>query len=429
MEIKTIHEYFLFLADGTSFFELGTEEARQDLLMNRVLEGLYNIQGELSFIPTEETAKQLKLHKMKLANTSTGFMIGLEVEERDQAYFPKITLKEGLRLSFQIIPKRASLMNFSNVPLHTSLPSIYYLSNDPDDSEKEAPYLSLAAEELESSKEYPMGSLAYQGPGNLVEAVEKVVGNEPGKWMSVPDNRYVNEQDRILVPHKFIYRFFSGQTPSQADITLRSDVEGRIKKISFASGQLSAGANVDFSTTDDGTPINPGRYQLVVKYQVNGQAFESRYSILIDSERYNPQALGVIDLVIERESSAFHLLHPDGSLKSSSNEPHPIFKILFKSRNTYWRYISNKERNLEAEPRAAPFLDKLGTGDKHLVSVQPRYFSAIPTLFQTDAPSTTGVNETVFLPNPTPEALRIEKDGRFYSNIYVGPLKNLIKDS
>lgn len=440
-EVKIFHEFYLFKADGTSYFELTTDKEKKKLLMDRVVGGLYNLQRDLEIVPTEETKRLLKAYKMKFVPTSTGLIVGLEVEELpttgnddDIEYQPRIPIKDGLTLSFQIKLARTTFRNFTNIPLRPSLPAIYFLSNkeesNKEGSSKKAPVLSLPILTRIDSTAYTMGSLATSN-NDLFEALDsEAKGNDASKWAVVENLPYLNENDRRLLPHRFTYRFAKKSQIKEAEFTLRNKQGNRVKKIKIKSDKPLLSTAVDFTTESGGTfdnpalPIPAGMYTLRIKR--NG--VKEEHNIILDTARYDRQSFGLIELQISKGNNALHLLQPNGKLKTTSEKGHPIFQVLCKSRRTFWRYISNKKKELVAEPRADPFLAKEAANLNNLVTKSAHYFSIVPTVFQTDDPATTGVNETVFLPNPAPEVLRLEKE-RYYSNIQVGPLKDLIKDS
>ncbi len=77
-EVQILHDYFLTMADGTSFFEKNKSE-KEKFLDQRINQGLYSAGSIFKIAPI--TAERLRDNKILFAETASGFILGVEVDE------------------------------------------------------------------------------------------------------------------------------------------------------------------------------------------------------------------------------------------------------------------------------------------------------------------------------------------------------------
>jgi hypothetical protein len=89
----------------------------------------------------------------------------------------------------------------------------------------------------------------------------------------------------------------------------------------------------------------------------------------------------------------------------------PVFEIPFKSRLAYWRFISNRGRELNV---SATLTDYVNKENKVLVTKRPRSLAKSWFFLRKEAS-----NDTVYVPNPVSPELKFENDRRFFFDIRV----------
>lgn len=432
VDVKILNEYYLFNSDETSFFDISDASLRAQFLENRLLNGQYNLLKDLVIEPVGDSRRIMQDHKVRLVPLNSGFMLGMEVDESPQAdgsleYKPFIPLSRPLRLAFAIRLKNPLFLSFSGVPLRARMPAIYYFSNDAGWGVPAFPSLSLPMPGFAAGRTYEMGDLALIN-GQLREAIRRTDSSAQADWRAVPGDGYANDNDRALLPHRFAYSFGPGAAVTSAEFTLKDSAGEEVKKITFNPGGALSRVALDFTfkAPSGGNPpeaIPSGTYQLEISGDNN---YSDSKKIILDDILYDRAYLGIVEIKIDKGSGPDALLRDNGSLitrrlADGSKISHPSYEIRIRSRITYWRYISNKKRELNVGPRASPYLTKEG---RVLVSNDPRSLSAIPTIFSRENQNT-GLIETTFLPNPTPSPIS-EQGGRIFSDIYVSQVKDAI---
>ena len=434
-EIFIIHEYYMLASNGQSVFDLDSAEEQRLLVEDFILEGKYDIKKDLGFEPVGATEKLMKDHKIKLVSTSSGFFLGIEVNAHtdvgnNEVYTPFIGDIEGLNLKFSIKINNPLFNSFTRQPYKQELPAIYYFNNQPKDGPSIFPALSRPIPPVQNIKTYQMGMLVEQN-GQIMEALGEATVADTSLWKPITGSGYVNEADRILLPHRFSYlppSLPGGVQHFEASLSTPDGTE--VKKIIPTNGPFSGAILLDFRLINpisaDAISIEAGSYQL--KLIANGKEIFNGL-VYLDSALYDRQSVGIIDLTIGKNQGDFSLLEPDGSLKTKrlsdgNKQPHPRFELRFKSRLSYWRYVSNKYKTLKVGTKADPYLAQMG---KDLVSKKARNLSAHPTVFQTIDENTRDPVDTILLPNPAPSSLK-EQEGKVYSDIYVSSIKDLIEE-
>ncbi len=436
VDVKILNEYYLLNSDEGSFFAIDDAALRKAFLDDRVLHGQYNLTTDLTIEPIGETKKLLKSYRIRLVPQSTGFMLGMEVdpvtqEDGSSDYFPKISFEKPVRLHFGLQIRNPLVLNFSSLPYRSSYPAIYFCTNDDPDNVRNFPVLSLPIADFQSGKIYEMGELAVINNA-IHEAIIRTNSADPGFWRQVEGNGFLNEQDRNLLPASFVYTFNPESEVNEATFTLKT-IDGAvlktIQKTAGGTNKLSR-VNLNFSfqdienSGDELIPILPGSYELDI---AGNNGFSESHRIHLNKELYQRGFLGVVEILIDpSDTGPFGLLRDNGALITAididgAKIPHPELEIRIKGRITYWRYISNKKKELAVGTKATSFLTKEG---RVLVSNEPRNLSFLPTLFTIQDQNQ---GETLFLPNPEPTPLK-EREGRIYSDIYVSQIKDTIEE-
>ena len=429
VDVHILHEYYLMNSDESSIFDIADEEGRKQFLETRILNGQYDLRKDFVIEASKETEDLLRAYKIRKVPMNTGFMLGMEVEKSPQLdgsleYIPKIPFDEPVRLRFGIKMKNNLLKNFSNLPYNNpEIPAIYFFSNN-EDGQRTFPFLSLPISNFQLGRSYEMGELAIVN-GTLQEAIVTNSDSGAGNWRAVSSDGYLNENDRQVLPNFFAYTFPSGSGVTSANFTLRKTDGTTVKTIAKASSGPLSRVSLNYRFADPSVPgdpppeIPPDTYD----FEVTGNnGYSDSYRVIMDNKIYRSDYLGVVEIKIDHNASDYSLLRNNGSLitrklSDGSTDPHPTYEIRIKSRITYWRYISNKNKELFVGANATSHLNKEG---RVLVSIQPRSLSFTPTIFGSGM-------DTLFLPNPVPTPLQ-GQGNRVLSDIYVQQVSGSIEE-
>jgi hypothetical protein len=425
-EVRILHDYFLARPDMTSIYELNAND-KIDFLNQRILHNQYRIWNYLNLIPSEETRNVMANYHIRLALLPAGFMVGIQVRPQlngagEEVYLPFIPLGDSIRLGFNLENKSAEFSNITNLKINNSNPAHYYFSNSNDDGSKVFPSLSLPVNNFQPGNIYETGELAILG-GIVREAREETSNPSPALWRPVEGSGFANEQDRIVVPKLFSYKFPSPVNAAEFSLT-KSD--GSIVKSSSVSGTGTIhSTSLNFRQTTPGPGESPenipdGLYRL----EVSSDIFSETKNIYLSDDLYRRTNIAAIVIESGVDDPEFKVLNNDGTLVTKkkaddSIDPHPVFEIRFKRRSTYWRYRSDSGESLKTTVKTAPFLNE---DNGHLVTKELRPLSFYATRFEDPAvPADPGFHL------PVPGATSITKEmKRLFSDVYVSPVKGLI---
>ena len=428
-EVQILHDYFLTMADGTSFFEKNKSE-KEKFLDQRINQGLYYAGSIFKIAPI--TAERLRDNKILFAETASGFILGVEVDEVIDAgelrFKPVHDISKKLNLSFSMVPRLPYFKSLTSLVLDRSFPSIYFFTNKKATvlNENTVPaYTSLPLSKKALSPQagefYEMGTILNFG-GNIREANQRTDGNDPLHWEDIEERRFVTRADKILLPHNFHIKFKDDQLVTQAEVSLEDAGNIEIKKIIKNSAEPLQDISLNFTKIDENdensAAIPSGNYHL--KLKINGLP-ELVYTIILNDDLYERQNFGVVNLGFEEENSPYSLLDSQGFLKTKIEAggqkiSHPIFEIRLRNRRSYWRYKKNTDFTPAEIAATSSHLDVAATN--LLVAKKPK------ALTETLVPFKNGTS--LLLPTPKTAGIRVEND-KIYSEIYINQSNGLLK--
>ena len=431
LEVQVIHDYFLTMADGASFFEKNQDE-KQKLLEQKITKGLYSSDAIFEIEAVADTKKRLREYKLIFLQTPLGFLVATEVNEvvvaGELLYKPKLPIPTEVALSFSLKSKLPYFKSLTNIQLATPYPAIYYFTNKDRQELVEftiPPYnskpLSQDALSPQAGTIYEMGTILNFG-GTVREAIQKTDGSNPAHWEDIIERKVVTLADNMLLPHNFKYKFREDQLVTQVEITLVDATNTEVKKIIKTSTEVLADILLNFTKVDenDDTSANipSGIYSL--KLLINGTT-EITHHINLNNDLYNREYLGIVQIRFDEENSPFSLFDAQGFLKTKIDGlgekiSHPIFEIRFENRRTYWRYNKSNAFTTDEINATHSFLDAFSTN--LLIAKKPKALTATLVPFQ---------NGTVLmLPHPKTPNIRVEQD-KIYSEIYINQSNGLLK--
>lgn len=429
-EVQIFHDYFLTMADGTSFFELNKGE-KEKLLERKISRGLYS--GSQIFEIAPQNNLKLCENKILFAQTVLGFILGVEVDEIVEAgekkYKPVYDIPKNVTLSFLLKSKLPYFKSLTNIRLKPPYPAIYYFTNKDRQELVEnsvPPHTSLPlsqnATTPQNGEVYEMGTLLDFGT-SVKEAIQQTSGSDLANWENVEDRKFVTYADNMLLPHNFHYRFSLDQHATEVEAVLEDTGNNEIKKIAKTSTEPMASFFLNFTKIDENDDasdeIASGRYYL--KLKING-APELVHSIYLSEELYQRDYFGIVELRFDEENSPFSLLDAQGFLRTKIDAamqkvPHPVFEIRFENRRSYWRYNKDNAFTANEINTTSSYLNKATANV--LVAKEPKGLTASLVPFHNGS--------ILLLPHPKTPNIRVEQD-KIYSEIYINQSNGLLKN-
>jgi hypothetical protein len=425
-EVRILHDYFLARPDLTSIYALNAND-KLEFLNRRILNNQYMIWNYLDLIPSEETRNVMANYHIRLALLPAGFMVGIQVRPQlngagEEKYLPFIPIDDSIRLGFNLEVKSTDFKNITNLKINHSDPAHYYFSNSNEDNSKIFPSLSLPVKDFQTGNIYETGELAILG-GILREAREETSSPAPAFWRPVEGSGLASEQDRIVLPKLFSYRF---PVPvNAAEFSLKKSDGSLVKSSSVSGTGTFRSTSLNFRQTTPGSGESPENIpDDLYRLEVSTDMFNETRNIYMSDDLYRRTNIAAIVIESGIDDPEFKVLNNDGTLVTKkkadgSIDPHPVFEIRFKRRSTYWRYRSDSGESLKTTVKTALFLDE---DNGHLVTKELRPLSFYATRFEDPAaPADPGFHL------PVPGATSITREmKRLFSDVYVSPVKGLI---
>lgn len=424
-EVRILHDYYLSEADLTSFYALNDSE-KADFLNASIARDEYDVRNYLEIIPSASTRTVFHNFNFRMATIPSGFMVGVKVKPRlneagEEEYLPTtLTPADALRLGFHLRIKDPGFNTYTNLKIRRPAPASYFFSNTNAEGLKVFPSLSLPAADFRAGNTYEPGEMAMIG-GILKEALEETTSNNAAAWRAVDGDGLANEQDRILLPKLFPYTL--SEATDTSEFTLKEHDGTEVKKIPFNTAGNTQTFYLDFRQTavapgDVPEDIDEGHYLL----EISTDSSTETVQVYLSEELYRRTDAGALVVETDVTDSDFRVLNEDGTLITRKKTdgtfvPHPVFEIRFKRRSTYWRYRSDSGDSLKVTSDSTPFLDEESS---YLVTKDMRPLTYYPTFFEDPA------LPVIFLPNPGSGSIKKENK-RFFSDLYVSPIKGLIE--
>ncbi|TPN83957.1 hypothetical protein [Aquimarina algicola] len=430
-EIRVFHDYYLITGDGTSFYDRNQSD-KENILSKKLLNRSYDVSNILSIEPDTVTKENLRRNKLVFAKTALGFIVGIEVIPENLSgevrYKPRFELNTDLHVSFNIRPVVTLFNSITNIGLKSILPSIYYFTNKGKTefvNATQTPHtsypLSNTILQFQQGRNYEMGALANFG-GITKEALQNTNSNQADHWEDTDDKRFVNQADKILLPHVFKYQIQEPQNDTQLEFQLLDSGNSTVKTLQKTITTTTRDVVLDFEKeTNNSTAalIPNGFYTLKI---TGDSGLELIYPLYLNSSLYDRNQLGVIDIRLDEQNSPFSLLDTNGFLKAKINAngdkvSHPVFELRFTNRKTYWRYNKEVAFNASEITATSAFLQHNG---KRLTSIKPKGLTSTLVPFKN--------GNSLLLPPPQQTAIKVEQE-KIYSDIFINPSNRLLNSS
>ncbi|TVR38447.1 MAG: hypothetical protein EA394_10830 [Bacteroidia bacterium] len=391
-EVNILHHYLLDA--GTSSFNNMTVEQQAEVMLK------YDIRELFDIIPTEQCQKILNAHHCVMKATSQGIIVGIRAEDEGiaEGVKPFNPFADDTEFTFILRLRDMNLLNYSALPFMGNTGTMYVFHNNSNLSPKSFPHIAANPPAFHGDgRNYYPGDMLTDNPADptiLYMALRKTVNNPASNndgWMVEPMAGtvpvYANENDRQPL-ERGVVSYPALHAYLKEEVTLMNEAGN----IVTPSVDVPEGDETIIQV--DMRPFPDGFYTLHMLSEDEPEHEES-YTFYLLKERISP--FGMIKLALTAYDDAYNMLNPNGSLRS------PVYRLHFRNRHTYWRYLS-KDFN-------APF-----------VTGEPLPLTRYGIITNLTAKNKN--NEDVDLPNPgkapvKTEALIDPDEDKFYSEIHI----------
>ncbi|MEZ4848556.1 MAG: hypothetical protein R3B93_08040 [Bacteroidia bacterium] len=338
LEVRIWHDYLLF-----------AEKLPPDIPSR------YDVTELVNIVPSEKTKTILESYNLLFRPTSTGFVVLAKTigEEPAQTF---TIFDEPVKLSFLIQGKHPAFPVMTNLPLQGFTKNLLYFNNLQSNvlniENKVVHYISTPLPGYEPGFKYQMSDLIRHG-NKVYEVIDIPVENPPesAPWAMGKNTQYVSKADRVLIGTGMFDYEGANQNPGEEVIfTIRN---------SFGEGVFEE------KTT---SPEDPEE-KVAHKLRFRGKA-EEIYSIFkdealvgrvyfLDPKMFSPP-LGVIELFHTPGGPNMPVIQSGYRYIDTGQDPQAplsiptgrVYHIHFKSRMTFWRYVSKEGEKTLDKPRS-----------------------------------------------------------------------------
>lgn len=406
------HAFHLNLGETVHFHDLdpvADASARAQLLQT------YDLREFLDIRPLKRTVRSMAGHRIKIHRTPTGFYAGVASRQDPGGEVrPVLSPGDGERWRFGLYPLAPmAWSNATNQRMRQNIPAIHYFTNNRPNWVASAFEGDISAPVGgRQNRSYESGEVVLDA-GQLYRALSEVSDagipiTDTNFWGVVATNRAeISEADRCLLPGRFNYTVTPNDGEEPATLTIGLKDTGGSDIVPAFDRILSAGQT---TTSLDFRSVAAGWYDLII---TSDTAYGTTHRIYLDETVYDRNAWGVVDIGPRTIDASLRLLEADGRLRVDGlgEADPPTFEIRLPNRSSYWRYVAHPTQSLPATAGFA--LD----AESRLVTTVPRALTRFGAPLMLN-----GGNGPIDLPNPPPDSLRPEVDGRIYSDSYLGVL-------
>lgn len=420
-EVKVMHEYFLTRKDGSVVFEKPDQTSRLEFLLNEFRVERRSINEYINFEFPENLKSVYAGLFLKILPAYSGCKVVVRVNARilaDQSvvYEPFVPLTNDLNIFIQLSRKDSAIDTYTNARIKRSCPSIYFFSNMNAVTPRTFPFLTGSVPVQDVSFAYEQGELSLSG----VKIQEYYRQGGVDTWSDVIGSGFANEADRLLLPEKFNYTFDDIAGLTNVVFVLKDSSGNEAANITASdAGGISAKFPLNFSgkvkSIPSAAPLQLTEFLYTLEVSGNN-GYSRSHNIFFSNDLTAANPWAVLNIGTIAANNAFNLFASDGFIIKRKDAfgiwtPAPVFEIPFKSRLAYWRFISNRGRELNVSAALADYVNK---ENKVLVTKRPRSLAKSWFFLRKEAS-----NDTVYVPNPVSPELKFENDKRFFFDIRV----------
>lgn len=419
-EVKWLHEYYLTLNDRTCVFDKNTQAARLQFLYDRFLANISSIHQDVDFRQAAGSSLTRDL-QWRIIPSYAGFRIMARVDERTLGngtvvYKPLVAPAGNDTVRVSLYPRK-DVRRYSGGLGMQSINPYWYFSNNDIAAARLHPYLTSPVPNHSPLQNYLQGEITNMG--GTIRCFLNNGALDP--WQSLPGSRYASSADNILLPLTFPYRFHPNEGVTSASFTLKDSSNAVVHSIAFNDPAglqvLQVNMHTENNTVNTLLRTKAGTHHLY-KLEVtgnNGYTKTFKGLLFADDTMDIASTLGIVDLDIYPNQSAFSLLDASGDLQTrilpnGTKTPHPVFEIWMKSKYVFWKYYNTNRKSIQLNPLLADLVN-LNAGVLHTQNPQPMTFTPLQLRKLN--------NTLVLLPNPEEERYPSSESGRYVFNIPV----------
>jgi hypothetical protein len=354
LEVEIRHDYFQLLVAGTKYPDD------------------YDISAFVEIVPSIQTSRIMKDHRMRFKGTKTGFTIYAETEFISvvTGHATLVDLEPDLYLSFYWRLHDHRLVNYTNLQLKEPVKKIYYFSNRSASQQGGIRYLNQAIPPFGTTypgetTAYHLGDIVSQG-GQTFELIEmeSPTVNFPGnitKWKSINPvvTNYVNPFDRLTRQSSKYQHERLNNNPGEFITYDLTDVDGNFVPLQNIPGTSLSQSDyrAPVSATDkvnhtlDLDHVDPGKYTLTIN-EIGGPTIISFY---LQDEISEPDLFAVSEFFVSGSTLPFQFITKNVAINRwILDDPGKLFLLRFRPRLTRWKYLKQDQTLFHQAPDPRP---------------------------------------------------------------------------
>jgi hypothetical protein len=422
-EIKLMHEYYLTREDGTVVFSLAGQPDRLAFLQEEFAKDSPSINNDVSFEFPEKLKAGYDSSFVKLLPSYSGCRAAIRVNahtlsDQSVVYDPFIPL-DDLNIYILINRKHIAIDAFSNTRINWPVSPVYFFSNLDLITPRNFPFLTTQLAATDTSYPYEQGELSLSAAGKTQEYYRK--GNAD-VWNEVPGEGFAGERGRLLVPESFQYAITNVTALTEVKFVLTDFSANEVSSTTITnSSGIPKKSSLDFAGKIKSLPyagsynVNEYLYTLTVS---GNNGYEARHTVIFSNDLLSSDPWGVILIRLTKGSDPYNIFAADNNIQKRKDglgvwTNAPVFEIPVKSRLAYWRFISNKGKELAVSAPLVNFVKKEGDV---IETLKPRSLAMHSFMISKDVPMST---DTAYVPNPEFPGIKIENDRRLFFDIHV----------
>lgn len=426
-EVKILHEFYMTNADGTTVFDLPTQQQRLTFLLDRYATDQENIHNDLHFHVPEAFNEVFGNYRLRLLSAYSGFRVVVEVKQTiapdgTRSYIPKFPLPASLSIPVMIKRKSNRVDLYSFRKANRNFNAVSYFTNEHVGGIRSYPFLCNPVAAFNAATSYEQGELASFGANDLRRFYRDDA--DVVQWNPVSGSGYTTPGDEVVVPFSFYYSFDVSDNVFNCDFIVTDKDGNTMETLTFSGTEPLAKIQLRWNpalyrTVPASTASVNNLYTLTV---TGNNGYTRTFSLIFFTDAVElHNCWGFIHLNMHVTNNTLDLL--DGTQQLITHRKadgtfdplHPVFEIHQRSRFPFWRYIN--DRNFALQNGLHP--DFLLSDAGILTTKLPRSLSYRSTLFKKPD------NTLYYLPNPEPFDVLQEQGGKLFSNIYVSESQDL----
>ena len=361
---------------------------------------------------------------LKLLPTYSGCRVAIRVNahtlpDQSVVYEPMYPLPPDLDVFILIIPKNTNIEAVSNKKMRVAYNPTYFFSNAAISVQSNLPFLSAPVLLTDTTHPYEQGELSMSAGGKIQQYYLK---SSVDTWQEIPGGEFANEGDRVLIPKSFTYTLPEVTGLTELKFVLTDFAGSEISSVTVTdSNGIVAKHRLDFSDMVQQVPISKPFVvnELFYTLKVSGNnGFEDAHQVVFADDLLASNPWGVVDLRVTNGSGTYDIIAGDNFIQRRKDpvgnwNDAPVFEIAVTSKLAYWRFISNKGRELVISAPLNNYVTKTG----HVIeTLKPRALAKHFFSISKDLPMST---DTIYVPNPEIPGVKLENDHRIFFDIRV----------